>query len=333
MCWPSTESRRRQVAAIDPATFPRHRLHTAERDWAETNCYTDVMVELLHALGHEPMAMLAYTLTIDFEGDQWTFFKPPLADLDRLYGMDVQELAIWRSIPAQLEEQVALGRPVLIELDSFYLPDTAGTTYRRVHQKSGVAVNAIDVERGYLGYFHNQGYYALEGDDYREMFLLDGPVHERLLPPYVEYVKWRPGFAAPRGAALVEASLGLLAAHVERLPRANPFPRFKERFAADLEWLLRADIEQFHKYSFATLRQYGACFELGETYLRWLGVQGVEGLVGPADALERLSQTAKAFQFQLARSMARRKPLDLSPLDAMAADWDRAASELRDRSH
>jgi len=333
MCWPSTESRRRQVAAIDPATFPRHRLHTAERDWAETNCYTDVMVELLHALGHEPMAMLAYTLTIDFEGDQWTFFKPPLADLDRLYGMDVQELAIWRSIPAQLEEQVALGRPVLIELDSFYLPDTAGTTYRRVHQKSGVAVNAIGVERGYLGYFHNQGYYALEGDDYREMFQLDGPVHERILPPYVEYVKWRPGFVAPRGAALVQASVDLLAAHVARLPRANPFPRFKERFADDLEWLLKADIEQFHKYSFATLRQYGACFELGETYLRWLGEQGVEGLVGPADALERLSQTAKAFQFQLARSMARRKPLDLSPLDAMAADWDRAASELRDRSH
>ena len=330
MCWPSTESRR-QIAALDPGTFPRHRIHTGERDWAETNCYTDVMVEMLHGLGHEPLAMLAYTLAIDFEGDQWTFFKPPLCDLDALYGMDVQELAIWRELPLQIEEQVTLGRPVLVELDSYYLPDTAGTTYRSVHQKSGVAVNAIDVARGYLGYFHNQGYYALEADDYRDVFQVAGPVHERMLPPYVEYVKWRPGFVAPRGPALVEASLELLRKHVARLPRSNPFPRFKERFAQDLEWLLRADIGQFHKYSFATLRQYGACFELGETYLRWLGEQGVDGFDESARSLEAISQTAKAFQFQLARSMARRKPLDLSPLDAMGADWDRGVAHLRSR--
>src|SRR2546423_9385875 len=126
-----------------------------------------------------------------------------------------------------------------------------------------------------------------------------------ILPPYVEYVKWRENFAAPRGKDLVEASLGILGQHLQRIPRMNPFPRFKERFARDLEWLMAAPITDFHKYSFATLRQYGACFELGGTYLSWLGAQGVDGLDETVAALESISHTAKAFQFQLARSMAR----------------------------
>ena len=319
------------VVALDPATFQRHRIHTEDRDWAETNCYTDVMAELLHGLGFEPSAMLAYTLAIDFEGDQWTFFKPPLADLDRLYGMDVQELALWKPLATHLEEQVALGRPVMVELDSFYLPDTYGTTYRTTHQKTGVAVNAIDVERQYLGYFHNQGYYALEGEDFREVLAVGGAAHERVLPPYCEFIKWRAGFVAPRGARLVEESLALLRAHAARLPRANPFPRFRARFAADLEWLLASDIAVFHKYSFATLRQYGACFELASTYVRWLASQGIDGLETTADACREISRATKAYQFQLARSMARRKPLDLTPLDAMAEQWERGMGALKAR--
>jgi len=321
----------RQVAPLDPSTFARHRIHTDERDWAETNCYTDVMVELLHGLGHEPAAMLAFTLAIDFEGDQWTFFKPPLADLDRLYGMDVQELALWKPLAIHLREQVSLGRPVLVELDSFYLPDTSGTTYRTAHQKSGVAVNAIDVEGEYLGYFHNQGYYALEGEDFREVLCVAGAAHERVLPPYCEFIKWRPEFAAPRGERLVEESLALLRAHTARLPRVNPFPRFRSRFTADLEWLLASDIGVFHRYSFATLRQYGACFELAAGYLRWLGSHGMDGLGMTAEACAEISHATKAFQFQLARSMTRKKPLDLAPLDAMGAQWETALALLQSR--
>ena len=328
MCSPSTESKRVQVAPIDAATFARHRIHTMERDWAETNCYTDVMIEMLHALGFEPAAMLAFTLAVDFEGDQWTFFKPPHADLGALYGFDIEELALWRPLADHLQEQLALGRPVLVELDSYYLPDTAGTTYHHTHQKSGVAVNAIDTARGQLCYFHNQGYYALEGDDFREVLGVGGPAHERVLPPYAEFIKWRPGFRAPRGADLRDASLALLAKHVARLPRVNPFPRFKERFADDLTWLLGSPIERFHAYSFATFRQYGACYELAATYLRWLAGEGVEGLDTPIEAIEAISHATKAYQFQLARAMARKKPLDLAPLDEMAAQWERGMGAL-----
>ena len=318
----STETRRHRIAPLEPSTYRRHPIHGPDRTWTETNCYTDLLVELVHGLGHEPVAMLPFTLAIDFEGDQWTFFKPSPSDLVTLYGLDIQELAIWRPLLAHVEEQVAAGRPVLVELDSFYLPDTAGTAYKLAHQKTTVGVNEIDAERGYLGYFHNQGYFALQGDDFEKIFHVAG------LPPYVEFVKRVPGFVAPD---LLEASLAMLKMHLARAPRDNPFSRFKARFGDDLGSLLESDIDQFHKYSFATLRQYGACFELAETYLRWLAANGVAGLEVSAAAFQQISQTAKAFQFQLARAMARKKPLDLAPLDGMGAQWDVGMTLLQSR--
>lgn len=328
MCSPSTEPARKYVKALDPATYRRHPLHGEGRTWAETNCYTDLLVELLHGLGHEPLAMLAFTLAIDFEGDQWTFFKPPPADLYELYGLDVQELAIWRPLAAHLAEQVDAGRPVLVEVDSFYLPDTAGSAYRLAHAKTTIGVNEIDARARRLGYFHNAGYFVLEGEEFDELLLVAGVPHERVLPPYAELVKWRPGFTAPGGDALVRASLGLLRAHAQRIPKANPFDAFSTRFAADLQWLREAPIESFHTYSFANLRQYGACFELAGSYLRWLASRGVEGMEAPAAALAAIAQDAKAFQFQLARAMARGKPLDLAALESMGARWQQAMDGL-----
>ena len=321
----STETRRKRVAPLDPSSYRRHAIHGEERIWTETNCYTDLIIELVHGLGHDPVAMLPFTLAIDFEGDQWTFFKPGHIDLLGLYGLDIQELAMWKTPLEHVEEQVGRGRPVLIELDSFWLPDTAGTAYRMAHQKTTVGVNEIDAERGYLAYFHNQGFYAVEGEDFQKLFELPG------LPPYVEFVKPLPGYMPPQGDDQVSLSLSMLKAHLGRVPRQNPFTRFKSRLIADLESLLAADIAHFHKYSFATLRQYGACYELAETYLGWLGAKGVAGLEVPRNAFATISQTAKAFQFQLARSMARKKALDVAPLDAMAAQWDVGMALLQSR--
>ena len=327
----SADPRAHRVAPLDPATYRRHPIHGEGRTWAETNCYTDLLVEMLHGMGHEPIAVLPFTLAIDFEGDQWTFFKPPLGDVLELYGIDIQELAIWKPVVEHVVEQVAAGNPVLVEVDSWYLPDTAGTAYRLAHQKTTVGVNEIDVDAGRMGYFHNQGYYALEGRDFRELFLLDGSPHQRMLPPYVEFAKRIANFQAPRGPALVEASLAILKRQLARAPRSNPFTRFKERFAGELEGLLAADIALFHMYSFATWRQFGACFELAETYLRWLGDKGVAGLEVPCSSFQLISQGAKAFQFQLARAMARKKALDLAPLDAMGAQWEIAMTLLTSR--
>lgn len=318
------------IPGLQPQTYRRHLLHGEDRIWTETNCYVDVLIELVHALGCDPVAALPFTLAIDFEGDQWTFFKFPDADLRQLYGLDIQEVNVWRPLVRHIEEQVGAGRPVLVELDSFYLPDTAGTAYRLGHVKTTVAVNTIDSEQRQLGYFHNQGYYQLSGEDFTQIFHLDGLPHARVLPPYVEFVKIHPQQRLT-DSALLDASLALLQLHLRAAPAANPFNAFKEQFGRDLEWLMQAEMDIFHTYSFANLRQYGACFELTETYLRWLSAHGLDGLDRSAAAFNQIAQTAKAFQFQLARSMARKKPLDLAALDTMAQHWDEGMGELQRR--
>jgi hypothetical protein len=313
----------KRVLALDPRSYQRHPIHGENRIWAETNCYVDLWVELAHALGHEPVAALPFTFTIDFEGDQWTFFKFPLTELQELFGLDVQELAIWRPMVAHLEEQVGHGRPVLVEVDSYYLPDTAGTAYKSAHVKTTIAVVSIDVEQRRLGYFHNAGYYELSGEDFDGIVLTEWP-----LPPYTEFVKVRRN--APDGD-LVQKSLALFRKHLALVPEVNPFLAFKMRMAQEVDGLLQESLETFHQYSFATLRQLGACFELCATYLQWLAAQGEEGLEELTREFLEISEGAKAFQFQLARAMARKKPLDLTPLEAMAERWERGIGGLKAR--
>ena len=128
------------VFSLDPATYVPHALHATGRDWRETNCYVDVWIELLHALGLEVPACLAFTLAVDFEGDQWTFHKPPHADLTELYGLVVDELTLWRPLQEHCAEQIARGSVPLVEMDSYYLPDTCGSDYRENHVKTTIGV-------------------------------------------------------------------------------------------------------------------------------------------------------------------------------------------------
>ncbi len=319
------------IRALDPSTYTRHSIHGSDRRWAETNCYVDVAVELLHGLGFEPIAALPFTLTIDFEGDQWTFFKFPHADLYDLFGLEIQELNPWRNLVEHVDVQVGMGRPVLIELDSFFLPDTQGTAYRKEHVKSTVAVNEINIRDRHMGYFHGQGYYHLGGDDFEQVFQLDGLVHERMLPPYIEYVKLRETEIPTSQRALTQASLGLLAEHLKMLPTSNPYVSFRSKFEQDLGWLMSEPIDSFHRYSFATLRQSGACFELVETYLQWLDASIPEDLAVAIASFGEISDIAKSYQFQLARAVSRQKAIPLDPIDRMAELWQTGTDALRER--
>ncbi len=318
-----------QLIDIDPRDYAPHRLHSQQRDWAETNCYVDIWIELLHALGHEPLAVMPFTLAIDFEDDQWTFFKPPLGDLFDLYGLEVQELALWRPLTEHIEEQLRHGKPVLVELDSWHLPDTEGSAYGLAHVKSTVAVNAFDRDARRMGYFHGQGYYELEGADFDGVFYL-GEDDPSRLPPYVEIVKRHPAPASD-DRELMAISLDLLRRQLRLVPQANPFDRFAERFEADLPQLMDGDLELFHAYSFATFRQFGACYELAANYLGWLESLGETRFHEARDDLAAISSLSKVYQFQLARAMSRRKPLDLSPLRQMSAHWSSALQRIDER--
>lgn len=319
------------IRTLDPAAFEPHVIHGEERRWAETNCYVDVLVELLHGLGFEPIAALPFTLRCDFEGDQWTFFKFPHQDLLELFGLDIHELNPWRSLVHHVDEQISQGRPVLVELDSFFLPDTQGSAYKIAHVKSTVAVNELDIDARHMGYFHGQGYYHLTGRDFDDIFQIGGLVHDRMLPPYIEYVKILDRPVPSGGRALVDASIRCMSRQLGLLPNRNPFVAFRTRFEQDLEWLIEEPIDTFHKYSFATLRQYGACFELVETYLLWLSESGEGGLDASIEAFGAISEAAKSLQFQLARAVARKRELSLDTIDDMASLWSEGMTPLVER--
>jgi Domain of unknown function (DUF1839) len=131
---------------IDLGRYESHRLHAPGRTYLETNCYADALIELLHAHGDEPLAMFGFIVRTDWEGDQFTYAKPPYSDLDRLFGIEIHEMLPYRTLPEHVEEQLRLGRTVLLEMDAWYLPDTAATSYRREHLKTTVAPESIDRE-------------------------------------------------------------------------------------------------------------------------------------------------------------------------------------------
>ncbi len=156
-------ARDKVFAALSPETYQRHALHDLSRDWPETNCYLDIWIEVLAALGLPPEAALGFAITQDFEGDQFTFFKVPLEDLETLFGLRVTELAIYDRVELHVAEQIRRGRLCLVELDSFFLPDTQGTAYRKEHGKTTVAINRLDMDARQMDYFHNLGLHRLEG--------------------------------------------------------------------------------------------------------------------------------------------------------------------------
>jgi hypothetical protein len=309
---------------LDAGCYTPHPLHAGERAWPEANCYVDLWIEVLHVLGLDPMACLPFTLATDFEGDQWTFFKPPLGDLLGLYGIDVQELNIWASLPEHVLEQVSRGRLPIVEADAFFLPDTAGLSYRLEHTKTAIGIQEIDLERGRIGYFHNGGYFALEGEDYRGQFRLG--VESPGLPPYVEFAKLGALRRAPV-AERVSDSVGLLRGHLARRPAANPVRAYAGRLRAHTARLTAGSLAEFHRYAFATLRQMGACYELAAHYLRWLDGHGGPGVAAAAE-LDAIAEGAKALLFKMARSVSTRKPPDLATLDGLASHWDLAMEGL-----
>ena len=104
---------------LDPATYQPHALHSEERTYAETNCFVDCLVELVASAGHEPEAMLGGAAAVDFEVDQWGFFKPGGDDLRRLYGLELHEMQPYRrNLPAQIAERLAIGQSMIAEVDA-----------------------------------------------------------------------------------------------------------------------------------------------------------------------------------------------------------------------
>jgi hypothetical protein len=302
-----------------------HPLHGSTRIWSETNCYVDLFVELLAGLGFDPVPSLAFSLGIEFEGDQWSFIKHPIDDLRTVYGIDVSELALWRPLRDHLVEQLTLDRVVVVEVDSFHLPDTHATTYRTEHVKSSIAVTAIDIEQSCLSYFHGAGHFSVGGDDFAGLLRLDDP--ERfsvdVLPPYAEIVKRDRGFVLETSEAQ-QVAFHLARQHLSRRRNAEDCARrFEQRLVADAAEFLR-DLPTFHAYAFATVRQLGAASELASDLFGFLDEPTV------AELFLQSAQSCKSLQFKLARAAVGRQ-IDLAAVARETTDcWLAAMGAAKD---
>jgi hypothetical protein len=318
------------LPGLSAGTYVRHSLHGQDVAWIDKNCYSDLWIELLHALKLEPSALFAFTLAMDFEGDQWTFFKPPLEELRDLYGVNVQELTVWRPLIEHAVEHLGNGKLISTEADAYWLPDTSGTDYKIKHSKTTILLVNLDVEAQRLGYFHNAGYFELSGEDFRGLFRLDikPDAESEFLPLFAELVHLDRLVRRPE-AELAALSLKLLRQHFERRPQTNPFVRFGQRIAQDFTQMHRGSLIRYHAWAFASTRQAGSAFELAAANLRWQAELGNTCLSGPADCFDAISQGNKALILKGARAVNSGRPLDAGPLILeMAQAWDRGMELL-----
>jgi hypothetical protein len=312
-----------QVLDLEPESYQPHRVHSSERIWPESNCAADLWIEVLNALSLEPIAAMGFTLSSGFDGEQWTMFKFLTEDLRRLYGIDAREVNLWRELPVHMEEHIALGRMLTLDVDAWWLPDTAGLTYRTGHQKTTITVQMIDEAAQRLGYFHNGGYYELGEEDFDYVTGRDassGP-----LPPYAEAIDLERLHASPDLRPLANE---IAREHLARRPVGNPVRQMRKRMEHDLPWLVEAGLETFHRYAFGSVRQCGSNAELASDYVSWLSAGSDPESETAAAAFEQVAKSAKALEFVLARALRGKKVALSDAMSEMESSWDHAIESL-----
>lgn len=326
---------RYSLLPVDPARYRSHDLHAGEVDWAETNCATDMWIEILHSWGLDPVAGLAFTLGTDFDGEQWTMFTYPEEDLRALYGIEVHELNVWRPLVEHLEDHLRLGHLVAVDVDAFHLPDTEGVTYGIAHQKTTIAVQMLDRGARSMGYFHNAGYAELTGFDFDGILHLGSHADPMAvaMPPFAATIRLDGIRLDPPD--LVDQVLQGLQVHLARRPIDNPVGRLAKRMTEDLPRIASEGMDAFHRYAFGSCRHLGANAELAASFVEWLlrhdRQADRDALAQAAAALRAVSSGAKATEFTLARAAAGRK-VDLGAVMApLEADWDQAVSIIDER--
>ena len=320
--------------AMTPESFRPHRLHSDEPTWSNTNCYSDVWIELLWLLGLDPVPAMACALSAQFCGDQWEFVKPDPADLHKLYGIRFGEYPLWRPIAEHWSTQTSAGNLLLVEVDAFHLPDTAGTSYRSTHEKTSIVPLAVELEAKKLTYLHNSGLYQLDGADFEAVF--GSTVQTGTVPfPYVDLINLT-GMQRLERKALAKVAEDVLAGQLQRVAAApqQPMAELADYLRTQLPVLRGQGLSYFHRLAFATTRQAGLSAMLAAELCRWLAAARQEqhrpqyALLTAAEDFSACSANAKQLQFKLARVAAGRSTETESALTALPQSWDRAMSQL-----
>ena len=186
------------------------------------------------------------------------------------------------------------------------------------HVKSTIVPQAIDLAGRRLGYFHNAGYFELEGEDFAGR-LASASMPARL-PPYVELVRLER--LRPDGPSLAEV-VSLTRQHLTRRPPDNPIARMAKRIDR-IERVRGA----WHRLStgarVGTCRQCGASADVAATFVDRLDARDGGGLQPASESFRRVAEGAKTLQFGLARVISGRRFDVQAPLGEMAKAWDGA---------
>lgn len=266
-------------------------------------------------------------------GKPWSFLKFQVDDLRRLYGIDVAELNVWRPVEEHVVEHFDRDDLLTVEVDSWYLPDTSGTSYRTEHVKTTIVPVEIDTRARRLTYLHNAGQFALDGDDYLGAlaFPLSG---SHVSEPYIELV--RLSGSRPDIATLPQRARALAEDHLARSPQDNPALRLADEMRSGVARLREQGMPYFHVYSFATTRQIGLSAQAAADGLGWLSRSSAVDASAATDLRAAIahftdvSEGAKRVQFNLARiASGRDRPLDPALAD-VAESWGRAMDLTRD---
>lgn len=189
-------------------------------------------------------------------------------------------------------------------------------------------LNDLDSAQRRLGYFHNTGYYVLEGEDFIKTFRLDAAPDSAFMPLFAEFVRSDRIIHRPL-PELAELSNELLRRHLSFRPSSNPMLRFRERFERALSALQAGGLPYYHTWAFGTIRQAGAGFELAAEHLKWLQASGRPGLEPAIAAFAQLAYLAKTLILKAARAVnARRSFEGLALFDEMASAWQQGMEAL-----
>jgi hypothetical protein len=183
-------------------------------------------------------------------------------------------------------------------------------------------INDLDVAAQSLGYFHNAGYYKLEGEDFVKTFRLDAAPDPAFMPLFAEVVRVD-RLVQRDDVELRSMSRALWSRHLARRPKDNPVRRFRERFERDMPQFQARGLPHYHAWAFGTTRQLGAAFELAAQNLKWLNVPADAHVERAREAFEQIATAAKSFILKGARMANSGKPLDASAVfDQMATAWE-----------
>ncbi len=251
------DHRHGEPVRLDPATYVPHAIHTpGDRTYTETNCYSDILIELIHARGDEPLAVWASRCG-------WTSraTSGPLQAAARGPGGAVRD---------RHPRDAALPAPAAADrradrrrADDHRRARLLVSARHRVDELPERSRQDLGDRRGdrpgrrAARYFHNTSLHQLEGEDFAASSG-SGANSPRRPAPYTELVRFDDGrgCAAPSCARRQAGCCAGTSSAARRRTRSSasaPGSRTTPTCAR-----ARA---AYHAYAFATIRLCGATFE------------------------------------------------------------------------